>query len=129
MKSWCLVPVSTLKKKPTVVWFSLTLVCRSHCRLAAGHNTRLNVASGRTLAMDAQSCSHEQAVKSRTSTDRNQISDLFVPLAKITNQKTLLLSGVLLIGVFRLFVLIRFFFFIYKYICVHPHVCIKPMSL
>lgn len=49
-------------------------------------------------------------MKSRTSADRNQISDLFVPLAKIANQKTLLLSGVLLIGVFRLFVLIRVVF-------------------
>lgn len=109
MKSWCLVPVST-SKTPAVVWLSLALVCRSHCRLAAGRDTRLNVASARTLAMEAQSRSDELAVKSRTSTDRNQISDLFVPLAKIANQKTLLLSGVLLIGVFRLFVLIRVVF-------------------
>lgn len=58
--------------------------------------------------MAARSCSDEQAVKSRT--DRNRISDLFVTLAKIANQKTLLLSGVLLIGVFRLFVLIRVVF-------------------
>lgn len=49
-----------LKKQVSV---GPAFVCRSNSRLAASHGT--SVAFSRTLASDAQSCSDQQAVKSK----------------------------------------------------------------
>lgn len=85
-----------LKKQVSV---SLAFVCRSNLRLAASHST--SVAFSRTLASDAQSCSDQQAVKSKAKHWREDLRSV-CHVSRNSQSEKPLLSEVLLFGVFCL---------------------------